>query len=102
MSASGLLAGRAAIITGGARGLGAAVAKAFAREGARVAILDLPEALGAAGAHHGDLALSCNVADEAQTSAAIGEAAQRFGRIAVAVANAGVVPPWRGVADLDM
>jgi NAD(P)-dependent dehydrogenase (short-subunit alcohol dehydrogenase family) len=102
MSAERLLAGRCAVVTGGARGLGAAIARRFQAEGARVAVLDLPQALEASGAQLGDLALSCDVADEAQVTAAIGQAVQHFGRLDIVVANAGVVPPWRTAAEIDM
>jgi NAD(P)-dependent dehydrogenase (short-subunit alcohol dehydrogenase family) len=102
MSGEGLLAGRCAVVTGGARGLGAAIARRFKAEGARVAVLDLPQALEASGAQLGDLALSCDVSDEVQVAAAIGEAARRFGRLDIVVANAGVVPPWRTAGEIDM
>ena len=78
----GLLAGRIAVVTGAARGLGAAIAVRFAAEGAEVQGLDLP---------------ACDVTDEAQVAAAMA----RLPRIDVLVANAGVVPPWRGVEALD-
>jgi NAD(P)-dependent dehydrogenase (short-subunit alcohol dehydrogenase family) len=102
MSAEGLLAGRCAIVTGGTRGLGAAIARRFKAEGARVAVLDLPQAIGANGAHLGDLALPCDVADEAQVGPAVGEAIRRFDRLDIVVANAGVVPPWRAAHEIEM
>ncbi len=102
MSVNGLLAGRCAVVTGGARGLGAAIGAGFAKEGARVAVLDLPEASQAVGAHQGDLALPCDVSHEAHVSAAIAEVVRRFGGLDIVVANAGVVPPWRAVHEIDM
>ncbi|MGG5819393.1 SDR family NAD(P)-dependent oxidoreductase [Falsiroseomonas sp. HW251] len=87
----GLLAGRVAVVTGGARGLGAAIAACFSAEGADVVTLDL------AG---GDIA--CDVAEEAQVAAAFAEVAARHGRLDVLVANAGIVPPWCELTALDL
>ncbi|WP_372620044.1 SDR family oxidoreductase [Falsiroseomonas sp.] len=88
---SGLLAGRIAAVTGGARGLGAAIAARFRAEGAAVVTLDLD------GADE-----RCDVADEAQVAAAFGRIGERHGRLDVLVANAGLVPPWRELTALDM
>jgi len=88
---NGLLAGRIAAITGGARGLGAAIARRFRAEGATVVTLDLTGA---------DIA--CDVTEEAQVAAAFAELAARHGRLDVLVANAGLVPPWRELTALDM
>jgi NAD(P)-dependent dehydrogenase (short-subunit alcohol dehydrogenase family) len=88
---TGLLAGRIAAVTGGARGLGAAIAARFRAEGATVVTLDL------AG---GDEA--CDVADEASIAAAFGRIGARHGRLDVLVANAGVVPPWCDLTAMDL
>jgi NAD(P)-dependent dehydrogenase (short-subunit alcohol dehydrogenase family) len=88
---SGLLEGRIAAVTGGARGLGAAIAARFRAEGATVVTLDL------AGAD-----LACDVTDEMQVEAAFAALAARHGRLDVLVANAGLVPPWRELTALDM
>ncbi len=98
----GLLAGRRAAITGGSRGLGAAIGRAFLAEGAAVAVLDLPEALAAEGAFRGSTALPCDVADEAQVEAGLQAAAGAFGGLDTVVANAGLVPPWRETDALDL
>lgn len=87
---SGLLAGRIAAVTGGARGLGAAIAARFRAEAATVTTLDL------AG---GDIA--CDVTDEPQVASAFAALAARHGRLDVLVANAGLVPPWRELSTLD-
>jgi NAD(P)-dependent dehydrogenase (short-subunit alcohol dehydrogenase family) len=97
----GLLAGRRAAITGGCRGLGAAIGQAFTAEGAAVAVLDLPEALAAPAVWLGDTALPCNVIDEQQVARALGRAAETFGGLDIVVANAGLVPPWRETESLD-
>ncbi len=91
----GLLAGRRTAVTGGSRGLGAAIGRAFLAEGAAVAVLDLPEALAAEGAFRGSTALPCDVADEAQVEAGLQAAAGALGGLDLVVANAGLVPPWR-------
>jgi NAD(P)-dependent dehydrogenase (short-subunit alcohol dehydrogenase family) len=88
---SGLLAGRIAAVTGGAQGLGAAIAARFRAEGAEVITLDI------AG---GDIA--CDVTEEDAVAAAFAEVAARHGRLDVLVANAGVVPPWSDLTALDL
>lgn len=87
--------GKNVFITGASAGIGAALALAFAREGARVALaarrLDKLEAVKAqVEAAGGDaLAVACDVTDRASIDAAVAQAVERFGGIDVAVANAG-------------
>jgi 3(or 17)beta-hydroxysteroid dehydrogenase len=93
--ADGRLAGKAAFVTGGASGIGCAIATRFVAEGARVAIADLDEAaarrlaveLGAAAA-----AVPLDVADEAGWIAALDAAAAALGRLDILVNNAGIGP----------
>ena len=85
---SGRLAGRAAVVTGAGRGIGAAIVKRLMDEGARVAALDLNQA--EARASGADLALACNVADSSSVAAAIKAARDAFGRLDIAVNNAGI------------
>ena len=85
---SGRLEGRAAIVTGAGRGIGAAVVKRLMEDGARVAALDL--SLADAEASGADLALACNVADSASVAAAFMAARGAFGRIEIAITNAGI------------
>jgi NAD(P)-dependent dehydrogenase (short-subunit alcohol dehydrogenase family) len=93
-----LLAGKSAFITGGAQGIGLAVARAFLAEGAGVTIADIaPEALEAA-RHELDAAapgrvrsVRLNVTDEHATEQAASEAASAYGRVDVVVPNAGVL-----------
>jgi NADP-dependent 3-hydroxy acid dehydrogenase YdfG len=78
---------KVAFITGASRGVGAAVARAFHEAGARVALASRTEDdLGLERA----LALRCDVRDPAGVEAAVGAAVERFGRLDVVVANAGV------------
>lgn len=75
--------GKALVVTGGGSGIGAAVARRFAREGGRVAILDLAvdRAAGVAAEIEGAVAVECDVADERSVEAAVEQAAGALGRI---------------------
>ena len=90
---AGRLAGKAAVVTGGAGGIGVATARLFRAEGARVAIVDRdPEGLEAAeAALDGEaLAVAADVADEAEARRAVAEAASGLGGLSILVNNAGV------------
>jgi NAD(P)-dependent dehydrogenase (short-subunit alcohol dehydrogenase family) len=88
------LHGRVAIVTGAGSGIGAAIARRLAGEGASVVLADLDEAraksvaepLGAK-----TLAVACNVAEEADVAACAGRALAAFGRLDVVVNNAGLM-----------
>lgn len=82
------LGGRAAIVTGAGRGIGRAIVQRLTSEGASVAALDLniEEAKQSGGA----LALHCDVSDAASVAAAVAEAREAFGRLDIAVSNAGI------------
>lgn len=92
MEMSGALEGKACIVTGGAGSLGAATARLFLAEGARVLLVDrlaaplaaLAEDLGPGAATH-----VADVSDAAQTQAYVAAALELFGRIDVLFSNAG-------------
>lgn len=95
---------QAVMITGASRGIGAAAARAFAAQGARVALLARSaEALAALAADIGPnaIAIACDVSDRTSMGAAVDKTLQRFGRLDVFVGNAGVIDPIGQLADTD-
>lgn len=114
----GSLAGKVAIVTGAARGIGAAIAKKLAAEGADVAVCDLKaewceetvkdiEALGAKA-----LGLGVNVSLTAEVDACVKEVISKLGRIDIMVNNAGITKDgllmrmsdddWNAVIDVNL
>ena len=86
MSTQDEFAGLVAIVTGGASGIGAAIARRLHDGGAQVAVLDLaPE-----GADPAHAAFAADVSDRASVDAAVAAVAERFGRIDIVINNAGI------------
>jgi len=91
---TGRLAGRTALVTGGAAGIGAAIARAFHSDGAQVVVADINgEAARSTAATLGDdaLGLALDVTQEDQVQGAVAAALARFGRIDILVNNAGIM-----------
>jgi 3-oxoacyl-[acyl-carrier protein] reductase len=92
----GLLDGRAAVVTGGARGIGFEIARVYAAEGAAVVLgdLDVAGAQEAAAKLAADEAqatgVRCDVTSEADVDALVESCARRYGSIDVMVNNAGI------------
>jgi 3-oxoacyl-[acyl-carrier protein] reductase len=110
------LAGRFAVVTGGAQGFGKAIVERFVQSGAKVAIWDRDIALAEKTAKALDnsvTAIACDVGDPASVAAARERTLERFGRIDILVNNAGIagaiaktwetdVDDWRQVMRINL
>jgi 3-oxoacyl-[acyl-carrier protein] reductase len=94
------ISGRRAVVTGGARGIGAAIARRLADDGVSVAILDLPGDAGpATAAEIGGAFVGVDLANVIAAMAAVDEAADALGGIDILVNNAGVLR-FAGLLDI--
>jgi meso-butanediol dehydrogenase/(S,S)-butanediol dehydrogenase/diacetyl reductase len=85
------LANKVAVISGGGTGIGAAVARTFAREGARVVVTGRrAEPIRAVAEKVGGLAVPGDASDPAHAAEAVRAAVEAYGRLDVVVANAGI------------
>jgi len=96
--------GKAVMITGASRGIGAAAARAFAEAGARVALLARgEEAIAQLAGEIGEaaIAIPCDVSRYWEVEAAVATCLKTFGRLDVLVNNAGVLEPIARMEDSD-
>ena len=111
---SGALEGRVAVVTGGAQGIGNAIARGLAAEDARVVVADLQRAEEAA-RPLGGVGLAVDVSDESQVERMVEDVVERCGRIDILVNNAGLyaslemrpfteipIDEWRRVMDVNV
>ena len=111
----GQLDGKVAIVTGGAQGIGNAIAHGLVAEGARIVVADLRGAEAAAEAFLGGVGLTADIADEAAVQSLVDEVVERCGSIDVLVNNAGLyaslemrpftdipLDEWRRVMDVNV
>src|SRR2546430_5556299 len=92
---AGLLEGKVAIITGAAKGIGKAMAEAYAGEGATVVISDIDEGLAKETASRipGASAIACDVRSEEQVKSLVDQTVAQHGGLQIMVPNAGIGRP---------
>lgn len=98
------LQGKTALVTGAASGFGEGIAKVFAREGARVAVVDLNgEGAERVAGEIGDgaLAVPCDVTQGDQVADAVARTREAFGALDIVVNNAGWSHPNRPLMEID-
>ena len=106
---------KVAVVTGGAQGIGRAIAEGLAREGARIVIADLKGADEAAASFDDGVGVSVDVSDEEQVQRMADEVLERCGSIDILVNNAGLyaslamrpfeeipLEEWRQVMDVNV
>ena len=111
----GSLAGKVAIVTGGAGGIGAATVRRFAEEGAKIVVAALADAPGEALASEvGGLYVRTDVTDAGDVDTLVSRTVSEYGSVDVAFNNAGISPPdddsilttdldaWRRVQDVNL
>ena len=97
-----LLAGQIVAVTGAGSGIGAATAKAFAAQGAEVALLDINIAAAMEKAKVlGAIAVKCDVTDPNSVRDAFEQVVAAFGGLDILVSNAGATPPQGKIGDID-
>jgi NAD(P)-dependent dehydrogenase (short-subunit alcohol dehydrogenase family) len=112
---SGALDGKVAVVTGAAQGIGAAIARGLAAEGARIVVADLQRAKEAAAQYADGVGIAADVSDEGSVSRLADEVVTRCGGVDIVVNNAGLyaslpmrpfteipVEEWRRVMDVNV
>ena len=98
------LQGKVALVTGGGQGLGQAMAETFAREGAKVAVVDFNEVTAmtvAARIGANAIPLRCDVSKKADVEKAVKDTVTAFGRVDIVVNNAGTTHPNQPMLMVD-
>lgn len=94
---AGRFVGKVAVVTGGARGIGSAMARRFSAEGAHVVVADVAEEAGSSVAESvGGTFLRTDVTDAESVAALYDQTVERLGRVDVCCNNAGISPPEDG------
>ena len=109
------LTGKVAVVTGGAQGIGRAIADGLAAAGARIVIADLRGAEEAAAGYEGGVGITVDVASEADVERMVATSVEQFGSLDVLVNNAGLyaslamrpfteipLEEWRQVMDVNV
>jgi len=111
---AGLLEGKVAVITGAGKGIGKAIAEAYAAEGATVVVSDIDEGLAKETASRisGASAIACDVRSEEQVKSLIDQTVAQHGGLHILVPNAGIGRPvpllnmdydeWRAVTSVNL
>ncbi len=98
-----MLAGKVVVVTGGAAGIGGAICRKFASEGARVVVADIDAALAKSMAEEiSGLGIAVDVRDEEAVKAVFNECESAYGRLDMLVNNAGIVPPKANIWEIDL
>ncbi|WP_431300235.1 SDR family NAD(P)-dependent oxidoreductase [Tabrizicola sp. BL-A-41-H6] len=94
------LSGRTAVVTGGISGLGRAIAERLALAGATITVVDTVDALARSVLPEGWTSFAADLGS-LDSMSHLRSLADSLGSVDIVIANAGLVPPWRGVAALD-
>lgn len=109
------LEGKVTIVTGGAQGIGRAIADGLAAQGATIVVADLANAEAAASTYEGGVGYTADVSDAGQVDAMVADVRNRLGSIDILINNAGIyaslemrpfdqipVDEWRKVMDVNV